>query len=155
MTSPTTPSGTVSCSGVYDSETYLYDAWEAFDDSLPSMWISEVGQAPAWISYEWSDGPRTIQRYAIDFVNGTLTTRAPKDWILEGWNGGAWIAVDTQNNQTNWLGHDRREYVVASPGPYSKYRLYITNDNDDTNDTPAGPGIAVVSMGRLELLGCP
>jgi hypothetical protein len=147
MSSPTLPSGTVTRSGVLDTP---YEGWMAFDavETAASMWLSQVGQTPAWLGYEWADGGKRVERYAIRYVNGSITTRAPKNWTLEGWNGTAWVAVDTRNNQLNWGGSERREYPVASPGVYGKYRLHVTDDNDTRT------GIETVSIGRLELLAC-
>jgi Dual-action HEIGH metallo-peptidase len=144
MTSATSPSGLVEQSGVFSS---AYEGWQAFDASNSTMWISSVFQTPAWISYQWSDGPRTVARYAINFVNGSLTSRAPRDWSLQGWTGSSWVTVDSRNAQTGWRGVERRVFLVASPGSYSKYRLNVTDDNDSR------AGVVVVSMGRFELMG--
>lgn len=145
MTSATTPSGMVSRSGVYSA---TYEAWQAFDASNNSMWISGVFETPAWIAYQWTDGPRRVTSYAIDFVNGSLASRAPRDWTFEGWNG-TWHVIDTRSAEIGWLGVERRAYTVAFPGSYSAYRLNVSDDNDDR------AGVVVVSMGRFELMGCP
>lgn len=137
------PSAAVSRSGVYDSS---YEAWQAFDGTS-SMWISGVFETPAWIAYNFGS-TQTITSYAINFNNGDLTSRAPRDWSLQGWNGSSWINVDTRSAQTGWLGVERRAYTVASPGGYSQYRLYVTDDNDSR------AGVVVISMNRLELMGC-
>jgi hypothetical protein len=142
----TGPTSAVTRSGVYSSS---YEAWQAFDFNANSMWISAVFQTPAWIGYQWSDGPRTVTSYAINFINGSLTSRAPKDWSLQGSNNGTtWITVDSRSGQTGWLGSSRRAFTVASPGAYTRYRLNVTDDNDTR------AGVVVISMGRLELLGC-
>ncbi|XXF78809.1 SBBP repeat-containing protein [Myxococcaceae bacterium GXIMD 01537] len=144
MTSNTSPGGIVTRSGVISAS---YEAWQAFDGTN-SMWISEVGQTPAWLAYEWTDGPRTITRYALSYNNGSILTRAPKNWTFEGWNGSAWVVLDTRTGQTGWAGHERREYAVASPGAYKKYRLSFTDDNDTRT------GVEVISLGKVELLSC-
>src|SRR4029078_3515666 len=90
MTRASSPSGMVSRSGAYDAS---YEAWQAFDASDNSMWISGVFETPAWIAYQWTDGRRPVTSYAIDFVNGSLTSRAPRDWTFEGWDG-AWHVID-------------------------------------------------------------
>lgn len=144
----TGPSAAATRSGVYSSS---YEAWQAFDFSNTSMWISAVFQTPAWIGYQWADGrTRTATAYAINFVNGaSLSTRAPKDWTLQGSNNGStWTVVDTRSNQTGWSGSTRRAYTIQSPGAYTRYRLNVTDDNDSR------AGVVVISMGRLELLGC-
>jgi hypothetical protein len=128
---------------VYDAS---YEAWQAFDGSDASMWIS-AEFAPAWLSYAWTDGPRTITAYAIDFVNGSLASRAPRDFTLQGWDGEAWVIVDSRVGESDWKGIERRQYEVAFPGPYPRYRLRVTDDNDER------AGVVVISIGRLELIG--
>ncbi|MBJ6765264.1 SBBP repeat-containing protein [Myxococcaceae bacterium JPH2] len=144
MTSATAPSGAVTASGIFGAS---YDAWKAFD-ATNTFWLSPEGQTPAWIAYQFGDGAKTVRRYAITYSNGSIVTRAPKDWTLEGWNGSAWVVVDTRTNQTGWPGSQRREFDVATPGNYVKYRLNVTDDND----TRAGN--VVISIGTLELMSC-
>jgi hypothetical protein len=134
----------VSTSGVYSSS---YPAWQVFDAPLSTMWISAVFQTPAWIGYEWSS-PRFIKQYSITYKNGSITSRAPKDWALQGWTGSSWTNVDIRTNQVGWLGSETRHYTVTTPGSYKKYRLQVTDDND------ARTGIVVISMGGLSLKGC-
>lgn len=145
MTSATLPAGTVTRSGAYGT---TYEAWRAFDSTHSTMWISSQGTLPAWIAYEWANGPKRVTHYAINYANGSITTRAPRTFTLQGWNGSAWVVVDTRPNEINWAGHERREYSVASPGTYARYKLNITEDNDSRD------GIEVISMGGLELLEC-
>ncbi|WP_415835268.1 hypothetical protein [Corallococcus soli] len=145
MTGATLPAGSVTRSGAYSG---TYEAWKAFDQNTGSMWISSVGAAPAWIAYEWADGPKTVTHYALNYANGSVTTRAPRAFTLEGWNGSAWVVVDTRANEINWGGFERREYPVATPGAHGKYRLKVTDDNDSR------AGIEVVSLGGLELFNC-
>ena len=145
MTSATLPAGTVTRSGAYGT---TYEAWRTFDSSTTTMWISSQGTVPAWIAYEWANGPKRVTHYAINYANGSITTRAPRTFTLQGWNGSAWVVVDTRPNEINWAGHERREYPVASPGAYVKYRLNVTEDNDSR------AGIEVISLGGLELFEC-
>jgi hypothetical protein len=148
MTGPDSPSGHVTRSSIIDPP---YEGWRAFDGATSTLWISAIGQAPAWLAYEWTDGPRTALRYAITFTNGDLETRAPRDWTLQGWNGSSWVTVDTRSGVGPWLGSEIREFAVASPGSYSGYRLHVTDDNDPS------AGIVVISITSLELFGpaCP
>ncbi len=148
MTSNSAPSGLVFSSGSIDDT--MYDGWRAFDADHSSMWISAIGQDPAILGYIWTDGPpRTVVSYAITYANGSILTRAPSAWTLEGLSGDEWVPVDAREGQTGWAGTERRLYTVASPGAYPEYRLNITDDND------AATGIVVISIGNLELIGCP
>lgn len=144
MTSLNSPTGLVTRSGVYSGS---YEAWKAFDDS-PGQWLSKTWESPAWLAYEWGSGARRIEQYEIQFNNGTLTSRAPRNWTLQGWDGSSWTVVDTRTNQTGWAGTETRSFDVASPGFYSKYRLHVTHDNDNRAD------VVVVSINRLVLYGC-
>jgi hypothetical protein len=144
MTGNSTPSGLVTWSGALDRS---YEGWQAFDASDSTMWISEQNPSTAWLNYQFLDGPRTIQSYAITFKNGTLTSRAPSAWTLEGWDGARWSVVDRRTAERNWLGSERREYAVRSPGLYRQYRLNVTDDN------ASAPAIVVISLGKLELYG--
>lgn len=137
-----TPS--VNASGSYSND---YPAWKAFDSKPASMWISRVGETPAWVGYEW-ENPRFVDQYSITYANGSITTRSPKIWELQGWNGTSWVTVDSRRDQINWSGSETRSYTVQSPGSYAKYRLHIEDDNDDRD------GIVVISMGNLSLRGC-
>lgn len=145
MTSASTPSGMVTRSGVYGSAN---EAWSAFDANSSTIWISETWPStPVWIGYEWANGPRYITQYALVFNNGSLTSRAPRDFTLQGWNGSAWVTVDSRTGEINWAGYERRQYTVSTPGSYGKYRLHITEDNDSR------AAIVAISLDRLELIG--
>ncbi|RKH21181.1 hypothetical protein D7X74_01985 [Corallococcus sp. CA047B] len=146
MTGPTTPAGSVTRSGVYSA---AYEAWQAFDANSASLWISAVNQTPAWLAYQVPAGTAAVHRYALAFANGpSLTTRAPKDWTFQGWNGSAWVVLDTRTNQTGWGGFERREFTLSAPASYSQYRLHVTDDNDTR------AGVVVISLNRLELITC-
>ena len=135
----------VSSSGIFSSS---YKAWYAFDGSNSSMWISEVFETPAWIAYDWGSSDRLISHYKITNTNGSsLTSRAPKEFTLQGWDDNRWVTLDTRTNQTGWVSGTPRTYRVSSPGFFSKYRLHITDDNDSRS------GVVVISIGNLEFIG--
>jgi hypothetical protein len=143
LTGPESGGGNVLCSSVFSEE---YPCWRAFDDGS-SQWISAVFSGPASVGYAWHDGPRTVVRYAILFANGSLTSRAPLDFTLEGFDGASWVVVDRRAGERSWLGFERREYAVASPRRFAAYRLQIADDNDER------AGLVVASIARLELVG--
>jgi hypothetical protein len=147
MTSATAPSGQVTRSGVYDSG---YEGWKTFDSSPTSLWISQVGQTPAWVAYA-ATSPRYVNKYSITYANGSILTRAPRNWQLQGWNGSSWSTIDNRVSQRGWLGLETRSYLVTIPASYTSYRLYVTEDNDDRTDMP---GIVALSLGRLTLESC-
>lgn len=130
----------VTASGVYGSS---FSGWKAFDGLPNTMWLSSVWQTPAWIRYDFESLKR-VTSYSIDYSNGSIRTRAPKDFTLEGSNNGSsWTVVDRRTNQTNWGGLERRTYSVNAPRSYSNYRLVVTDDNDIRS------GIVVLSIGGV------
>ena len=142
MTSATAPSGIVTQSGTYGSG---YEGWKVFDSSDSTMWISATYQTPAWIGYEFAGAPRRVVNYSIRYVNGSIRTRAPRNWTLQGWNGSSWVILDARSGQINWGGVETRTFSVATPGYYNRYRLNVTDDNDTRT------GVVVISMGKLFL----
>lgn len=138
------PNASVIESGNFNSS---YPSWSAFDGSLSSMWISKTWETPAILGYDFETAVEVTQ-YAIHYSNGSIKTRAPKEFTLQGSNdnGNSWSTVDTQTNQTNWAGLERRLYDVSNPGLYSQYRLVVTDDNDSRS------GVVVISIGDFDLL---
>ncbi|MBC7978672.1 MAG: hypothetical protein H7138_27110 [Myxococcales bacterium] len=132
----------VTRSSAYDDS---YEAALAFDDQVNSQWISAPTGGPAWIATRGPDAPRAVTGYALHFANGTLTSRAPRDWRFLGWDGERWLVLDQRTAETMWLGKERRTYALAKPGVYAAYCLRITDDNDER------AGVVVISLGSLEL----
>ena len=140
-------SSAVTTSGTYSSS---YPAWKAFDGNTSgsSMWISETWETPAWIAYNFGS-TRRITQYTLRNSNGpVLTSRAPKDFTLQGRNLGSWVTLDTRTNQTGWISGTPRTYNVASPGDYREYRLRITDDNDSR------AGVVVISLSDVQFRAC-
>lgn len=134
----------ITTSGDYSSS---YPGSQAFDGNRTSMWISKTYQNPAWIAYQFN-AAKKIDRYSIDFTNGSLTSRAPKNFELQAYSNGSWKTLDRRTNQINWAGSEKRSYAVGQAGYYSQYRLLVEEDNDDRAP------IVVVSMGELSLETC-
>jgi cysteine-rich repeat protein len=148
MSSPTLPSGIVDRSGIYDPSS---EAWQAFDGNNATMWISALDETPAWISYEWQDGPHIIVSYAITSAEGAPAETAPSEWTFEGWDDvmGIWLVLDSRSAEVVWHQLERRTYLVTSSGSFSRYRLVFTDDNDAT------PGVLTIAVAGIELMGCP
>jgi hypothetical protein len=136
--------GNITTSGNFDTS---YMGWQAFDGTPNTFWISEAYITPAWIAYAF--GTQTIvTRYSINYKNGSITTRAPMNWELQGSNGSVWVTLDSRSNEINWAGSELRSYSVSNLGAYTSYRLFVTDDNDSTQ------GIVVISIGDLAFETC-
>jgi hypothetical protein len=148
MSSNTTPSGIVTRSGVYSSS---YEAWQAFDATTATLWLSNMYTSSVWMGYEWGGGTsKLVSSYEIKYANGSCCEqRGPKSWTLQGWNGSAWITVDTVTNQTGWYLNSVRTFSVDNPGCYEKYRLNVTADNYNDVQYP----ITLISIATIQLYG--
>jgi len=133
----------------FSSPTYFgaYPAANAFDEIDSTLWISSVWNDPAWLGLDLAT-PTEVTGYEVSFNNPNLTTRAPRDWQLQGSNDGAtWVTVDTQSGQTGWANTETRLFNLTTPAVFEQFRLHITADND--NRAP----IVVISLDELCLFG--
>lgn len=119
MTSTSAPSGTVTRSTDVNGTLV---SWKAFDKSAGTYW-QPTGTGTEWIAYDWGAG-KTITRYAITCDNGG--NRCPSAWTFDGWNGSAWITLDTQSGVTTWGAGEVKTYSFSNVTAYNKYRLNMT-----------------------------
>jgi len=118
MTSNTTPSGIITTSG--DLST-TYAGWKAFDNLPSSNTWWTVYTPAAWIAYEFPT-PKKITKYSIMSHAGQ---EAPGVFTFEGWDGSNWVILDSQNI-TSWINYTIKEFIIANPGSYIKYRINST-----------------------------
>ena len=123
MTGYTTPSGEVTCSGVY---TGGREGWRVFDD-LASSWLTPSGQTTGWIAYEFPN-EKIIQKYTVKASTAALE-RTPKNWTFEAYDGSGWVVLHSVTNATGWSVSEKREYLINNDTKYKKYRLYVTATN--------------------------
>lgn len=135
MTAATSPSGVASASSDFGGG---YAAWKAFDADPGSWWVAGSA-SPAWLAYEFP-APSVVAEYIIHSRNDN-TANNPTDWTFEGWDGAAWVVLDTQTGQSFTVGQ-AKSFVFANATSYIKYRLNIS----------AGPASGNPAVGRLEML---
>jgi hypothetical protein len=100
------------------------------DGNAGSTWYANV--AVGIFTVDFGGSPKVIGRYSILPVTGILTT-APKNWTFEGWNGSAWVVLDTQSGITTWSDNTYKTYDISNTASYAKYRVNITLDNGNGN----------------------
>jgi hypothetical protein len=69
--------------------------------------------------------PVTASGYRL-FMPSVNTNNMPKGWQIQGWNGSAWITLDTQTAQTLVVGANTYTIPFANRGQYQRYRILIT-----------------------------
>ena len=97
--------------------------------STSGSWSAGVNAVTnQWVKIE--SGNKRIIAYQLD---GDVTgPRNPKDFDLEGWDGGQWVTLDSRVDQDFGAG-ESPVYSISNPGTYSRYRLYIYNNQGDAN----------------------
>lgn len=95
----------------------------AFDGDAGTVWQSDVGTTQS-LSVEWTSAQR-IAAYSV----GAGGVEAPRAWQLQGWDGSAWVVLDTRTAETGWGGYSLRSYTLAGPVEYARYRLAVTANN--------------------------
>lgn len=133
--SNTSSPGIASASSQYSS---TYAAWKAFDgedeSGSGSRWIS-ANNGPfstQWIAYDFQT-TANVQSYAIE-IEHWLADRSPNTWKLQGFNGSAWVTVDSRSNYTitKWEERTIHYFTVPQTASYSKFRLLVESVNGST-----------------------
>lgn len=145
-TGPTSSSGTASASSELSGS---YPAWKAFDGlgGASNAWVAQSASSvgtPEWISYAWSGPSRSVGSYSIQATNSDFN-RAPRDWTLQGWDGSAWLTLDTRSGQTGWTADQVRTFTAQTIIACSEHRIVITMNN----------GGAYVQMAEVQLFNYP
>jgi hypothetical protein len=139
MTSNTAPSGIASAS--YNGYAPAYLAFNN-DTTSGGGWESNGGNTTGWLSYEFPIAV-TVGQYKI-YPRTDQPQRNPKNWTFEGWDGSAWVLLDTQTNQTSWTSGVGNSYSFVNTVAYIKYRL---------NVSASLPGADMLSFSELRMYG--
>jgi len=101
-------------------------AWHAFDKA-DSQWIANATSGT--LEYDFGSVLWASDEYRIEPQS---TTRAPKDWTYQGWNGSSWVTLDTQSGITTWVTGTPKIFTgFTNTTKYQKYRLNISANNGD------------------------
>ncbi|MEW2403227.1 alpha-1,2-mannosidase [Streptomyces sp. NPDC046862] len=88
-----------------------------------SKWLANDDTAELDFAFEH---PAAVAAYRLTSANDAAD-RDPEDWELQGSHDGThWTTVDSRTGERFRKRHETKEYSVASPAPYARYRLSIT-----------------------------
>jgi hypothetical protein len=90
-----------------------------------------VGLEMTWIEL-YTKKPSRITGYAITSANDA-PTRDPHSWLVQGWDGGAWVTLDSVVAQPEWEERfQTKTWDIANDSLwFSTYRLHILDINGD------------------------
>lgn len=124
MTSNILPAGTVVRSDAAAT------AWQAFDQD-PSTSGTQITNPSGWWEYTGA-ASGVVNSYSVR-CDSELTSKAPAAWDFQGWNGAAWVTLDSRQNQTSWGGGEIRYFDFINNTAFSKYRILISGTGGSGN----------------------
>lgn len=125
MTANTAPSGVARASSVYTS---AYEPWQAFNSTDADLYWNAITNT-GWIEYQYPE-KMIVDKYSLKARQAIEYNDAmPKAWTFEGFDGAAWVVLDTRTVQTAWGISEVRTFLFANTVAYSKYRLNVSANN--------------------------
>lgn len=125
MTANTAPSGVARASSVYTS---AYEPWQAFNSTDEDLYWNAITNT-GWIEYQFPE-KMIVDKYSLKARQAIEYNDAmPMAWTFEGFDGSAWVVLDTRSAQTAWGISEVRTYLFTNTTAYSKYRLNVSANN--------------------------
>tara|TARA_R110000765_G_scaffold191273_1_gene296519 strand:+ start:101 stop:1588 length:1488 start_codon:yes stop_codon:yes gene_type:complete len=135
MTGTSAPSGTA----IFDAESSpTYAAWKAFDNSASTRWARNSAGQVGWVGYDFGSGNGKIISKMVFTAPTSGNGEMPKNFTIDGWNGSAWIVLETITNAAGYSTSETRDYVFTNTTSYQKYRVNVTVSQDGANVTMGG-----------------
>jgi len=95
-------------------------------DAMPGKWFAPARTAV--LEFRLTR-PIEVDRYALTSADDA-PDRDPAAWTLSGSiDGKTWRAVDVRSGESFTARHQPKQYRIAEPGVYDRYRLEITGNN--------------------------
>lgn len=129
-------------------------------DQIPgTKWLANSATG----NVQWTTTPaKTATAYSLTSGNDA-PDRDPKAWTLYGSNDGGttWQAIDARSGETFTARGQVKEYQIASPASYSRYKLDVTANNGasgllqlaDVSLTAAAPAGLTLNLPAVTVTG--
>lgn len=115
-------------------------AANAFDGSPSTEWIVGSSGLPRWLRVAFASA-QTVRQYGIRARASSASTDSPQTFTFEGWDGAAWVVLDSRAAETGWTNGQLRTFALAAPASCTEFRLVVT----------AGSGGVNTGLAELEL----
>lgn len=95
---------------------------------------------------EYDFGPgvfKTVDAYWITGTTAEQTGDSPTGWTFEGWDGSAWVLIDTVEGEAGWARGARHYYTVNNGTAFNKYRFNWTG--------PQNPSASLLRWGEIKM----
>lgn len=111
----------VAPSGVASDSAGSANAYRVFDGQSDS--VLAIGGTTGWVRYDYAAGSPVIDAY---MVRGDINNpeNNPSEWTLEGWDGAAWVVIDSRSSQTGWAPGEARYFSFFNLTGYTRHRFF-------------------------------
>jgi hypothetical protein len=141
MTGDTVSGVTISASGML--ATTAFHPWKAADRAPSTFWHSpNVDTFPCWWRVDF-ETPKSVVSYSIKCRAG-FPAQGPKNCVLQGFDGAAWVTLDARSGQTYQDGVAKKFILAGASAPCTAFRLVIDSNVE---------GSVNVSIGEIEIHG--
>ena len=110
-----------------DSTYVDYSPWNGFDGDISgsgnTMWANAETGVPSWLMREFTSG---IKFNSIELCGSVNSVQSPTAFKIQGSNNGTIFDTLLSVSGQSWTSLEVKSYVIANPGNYSYYRIYIT-----------------------------
>jgi hypothetical protein len=139
-------------------------AYVLFDGDLNTSFAmaAEIG----WVSITFPVGvTKVVDKYWLSYPSygggvPVATDAAPSSWVIEGYNGTAWIGLDEQSEQLGWNIGEKRYFSFQNETAYEAYRFRWKGTNGNTLFSMAeilfnesGPASAPITLTASSAVG--
>lgn len=139
MSTNKTENGKASSSSSHTNVTSNWHAYKAFNkkaSGIPNAWATTKGVTQGWIKYEFNN-PVVLNCYTMvnqdsEHTQFDTKKRMPKNWVVEGWDGDKWLILDERFGITDWLDKCKKYFTFANNKAFKSYRIFISDNNGDS-----------------------
>jgi hypothetical protein len=121
MTGPSAPSG---LAGSSDPGA---EAWKAFNRERDNVLVEA---ATPDINYSFGGPTKVVDAYFLRAPTGNPISM-PVSWVVEGFDGTNYIALDSRSGETGWFSGETRVYSMPNETAYTNYRITFRAREDD------------------------
>ena len=96
---------------------------KAVDNDASTKWASKT--TTGWIGYRWS-GAKDIIEIAVTARNDGFHNQAPKNFVIEYWDGSAYQTAYTSGTETGWTSGETRVFTFGTAAASARPVVFIT-----------------------------
>lgn len=94
--------------------------------NMTHCWQAAGTSVPHWLEFQYSQVTVLNKYEMVGFPVGYDGGVAPRDWVFQGWDGSAWVTLDTRSGYTTWASGEWKSFTFSNTTAFTRYRIYVT-----------------------------